>query len=68
MNRLDFLTMREQVMENIDCIVDEAFLTMYGNNTDESMYSARRDELVNSLCNMICETMDPTGLSLPIDW
>ena len=62
MTRDEFLTMREQLMENIDCIVDGMFVTMYGASTDESMYSVRRDELVTQLCDMVCETMDPSGL------
>jgi len=52
MDRNELLTMREQVMENIDSIVDE--LLPY----EEEL----RDELVSRLCDMICETMDPVGL------
>ena len=63
MTRDEFLTMREQLMENIDCIVDGMFVTMYGASTDESMYSGRRDELVTQLCDMVCETMDPVGMN-----
>ena len=63
MTRDEFLTMREQLMENIDCIVDGMFVTMYGASTDESMYSVRRDELVTQLCDMVCETMDPVGMN-----
>ena len=49
MNRTDFLTMREQLMKNIDTIVDE--------------YCGKgSDELVAMLCDMVCETMDPAGL------
>ena len=48
--RLEFLMMREQVMENIDCIVDGM-----GLDTDVA------DELVTKLCDMVCETLDPAG-------
>ena len=51
MTRLDFLTMREQVMENIEAIIDSNF--------GEVEY---KDEVITQLCDMICETMDPAGL------
>ena len=57
--RQQMLVQREQLMENIDCIVDEMFYEMYGRDCDESMYSARRDELVTKLCDSVCETIDP---------
>ena len=56
MNRLEFLGMREEVMENIENIVDEFFIHV------ESEYHEERDELVIKLCDMVCETMDPVGL------
>ena len=52
MDRNEFLTMREQLMENIDSICDA-----YVDNERE------RDLLVTMLCDMVCETMDPAGLS-----
>ena len=57
MNRLDFLTMREQLMENVDSIVDELFCDYFPASVTQ------RDELVVKLCDMICETMDPAGLN-----
>ena len=63
MDRNEFLLMREQLMENIDCIVDNMFCEMYGYDCDESTYVVRRDELVSRLCDMVCETMDPVGMN-----
>ena len=54
MNRLDFLTIREQVMENIDTICDERL--------DRVIPQDDVDALVTTLCDMICDTMDPAGL------
>ena len=51
MNRDEFLTMRDQIMQNIDAIIDSNF--------GEVEY---KDEVVTQLCDMICETMDPAGL------
>ena len=56
MNRLEFIGMREEVMENIENIVDEFFIHV------ESEYQEERDELVTKLCDMVCDTMDPVGL------
>ena len=52
MTRLDFLTMREQVMENIESIIDSNFGEV-----------ECKDEIIVQLCDMICETMDPIGLN-----
>ena len=57
MNRLDFLTMREQVMENIDAIVDSNWSEYFGESRLEV-----RDEIVTQLCDAVCDTMDPAGL------
>ncbi len=57
MNRLDFLIIREQVMENIDSIVDGFFYEKYNGDV------AERDELVTQLCDMVCEVMDPAGMN-----
>ena len=51
MNRLQFLGMREELMENIDTIVDSHV-------SNERDY----DDLVTKLCDMVCEVMDPAGL------
>ena len=52
MNRNEFLAMREQLMENIDAIVD-----CFDRDTESN------DELVLRLCDMVCEVMDPIGLT-----
>ena len=54
MNRNDFLTMREQLMENIDCIVD--------GELDGIVGDALKDEIVRRMCDMVCDIMDPAGL------
>ena len=54
MNRLDFLTMREQLMENIDSICDTSLAGLV--SQDEI------DSLVTVLCDSVCYTMDPAGL------
>ena len=48
MTRNEFLLMREQLMENIDAICDS-----HGVN----------DDTVAHLCDMVCEVMDPVGLT-----
>jgi hypothetical protein len=54
--RNELLTMREELMERVDSIVDDFFYNNYNGDTSE------RDELVTKLCDMICETIDPVGL------
>ena len=54
MNRLDFLTMREQVMENIDVICDTSLAGL--------VPQSEIDQLVTVLCDSVCDTMDPAGL------
>ena len=51
--RQQMLVQREQLMENIDCIVDGFFYENYNEDSD------KRDELVMMLCDMVCETIDP---------
>ena len=57
MDRLEFLTQREQLMENIDSIVDEFFHQHYVGDIE------LRDELVTKLCDSVCDTMDPVGMA-----
>lgn len=52
-NKLELLSMREQLMENIDSIVDGFFYQNYNGDV------AERDELVRLLCDSVCETIDP---------
>jgi len=58
MNRLELLTQREQLMENIDAIIDGFFYEFYGEDGDTEI----RDELVSRLCDSVCETIDPAGM------
>ena len=51
MNKLEMLTAREQLMEDIDCIVDEYFQE-YGITNDP--------ELVKVLCDAVCRNF-PTN-------
>lgn len=51
MNRLEFLTIREQLMENIDAAVD-----------DTDLPQDTKDGLVTELCDLICERLDPVGM------
>ena len=54
MNRIEFIMVREQVLEVVDSICDGEL---------EGIISDRlRDELVRRLADMVCEVMDPVGL------
>ena len=50
MTRLDFLTMREDVVVKIENIIDEN----YG--------QVPADEIVGHLCDEVCKIMNPEGL------
>ena len=50
MNNLDMLTAREQLMEDIDCIVEEWWIDTY-----ESSYNSEMESLIRSLCDAVCE-------------
>jgi len=45
---LEMLGQREQLMEDIDCIVDDFFYENYNGD------SAERDELIRTLCDAVC--------------
>jgi hypothetical protein len=49
MDNLEMLTQREQLMEDIDCIVDDFFYEKYNGDI------AERDELVALLCDTVCK-------------
>lgn len=51
MTRDDFLSMREELMAQIENIID----TNYG--------KLPADEIVGQLCDAVCLTMDPAGLN-----
>ena len=48
-DQLEMLTQREQLMEDIDCIVDDFFYEKYNGDI------AERDELVALLCDTVCK-------------
>jgi len=52
MDRLEMLSQREQLMEDIDCIISEYFGEIYDSKIDE--------ELVSTLCDAVCKNF-PTN-------
>ena len=48
-DQLEMLSAREQLMEDIDCIVDDFFYEKYNGDI------AERDELVALLCDTVCK-------------
>lgn len=55
MNHLEMLSAREQLMEDIDCIVESLFWDVWG---DE--YPDTQDRLVRTLCDAVCKNF-PTN-------
>ena len=58
MDRLEMLTQREQLMEDIDCIVFEFFDEHYNMDDD---YRSEKDDLVRVLCDAVCK-------NFPAEW
>ena len=54
-NQLEMLTAREQLMEDIDCIIEGFFYDTWG---DE--YNEDKNELVKTLCDAVCRNF-PTN-------
>ena len=54
MDQLEMLSAREQLMEDIDCIVDDFFYEKYNGDI------AERDELIRTLCDAVCKNF-PTN-------
>lgn len=48
---LEMLTAREQLMEDIDCIVESKFAEVFPHTED---YEELRDELIEVLCDAVC--------------
>ena len=48
------LTAREQLMEDIDSIVDETFMEMFGWE-DVDKWSNHKDKLTSILCDAVCK-------------
>ena len=53
-DQLEMLTQREQLMEDIDCIVDETFMEMFGWE-DVDKWSNHKDKLTSILCDAVCK-------------
>lgn len=51
MTELDMLTNREQLMEDIDCIISEFFGETWGH--DE--YTDTQNDLTKTLCDAVCK-------------
>lgn len=51
--RLELLTMREQVMERLDCLIDTQLCDVI---PQEDI-----DDLIAKVCDTVCETIDPAG-------
>ena len=51
MDRLEFLTIRENLMMAVEAAVD-----------DTELSQDTKDGLVTELCDLICERLDPVGL------
>lgn len=50
MNKLELLTNREQLMEDIDCIIESFFYETWGEDYDEEQY-----KLTKMLCDAVCK-------------
>ena len=50
---LEMLMQREQLMEDIDSIVDETFMEMFGWE-DVDKWSNHKDKLTSILCDAVC--------------
>ena len=53
-DQLEMLTQREQLMEDIDSIVDETFMEMFGRE-DVDKWSNHNDKLTSILCDAVCK-------------
>ena len=51
-DQLEMLTAREQLMEDIDCIIEERFSEVFPHTED---YVELRDELIETLCDAVCK-------------
>ena len=49
---LEMLTAREQLMEDIDCIMESKFSEVFPHTED---YEELRDELIQTLCDAVCK-------------
>ena len=51
-DRLEMLSAREQLMEDIDCIIESKFSEVFPHTED---YEELRDELIQTLCDAVCK-------------
>ena len=51
-DRLTMLSQREQLMEDIDCIIEGRFSEVFPHTED---YEELRDELIETLCDAVCK-------------
>ena len=54
---LEMLMAREQLMEDIDCIIEGRFSEVFPHTED---YEELRDELIATLCDAVCKNF-PTN-------
>ena len=52
MDQLEMLSAREQLMEDIDCIIESKFSEVFPHTED---YEELRDELIETLCDAVCK-------------
>ena len=52
MENLEMLTAREQLMEDIDCIIESKFSEVFPHT---ECYEELRDELIETLCDSVCK-------------
>ena len=52
MDQLEMLSAREQLMEDIDCIIESKFSEVFPHTED---YEELRDELIQTLCDAVCK-------------
>ena len=52
MERLEVLIAREQLMEDIDCIIESKFSEVFPHT---ECYEELRDELIETLCDSVCK-------------
>ena len=52
MDMMQMMTAREQLMEDIDCIIEDRFSEVFPHTED---YEEFRDELIETLCDAVCK-------------
>ena len=58
-NQLEMLSQREQLIEDIESIVDEQFLEMFGWE-DVDGYNEQQSKMIKLLCDAVCKNF-PTN-------